>query len=239
MTIRSRILGVLSGLVIASSAQANEQGIFDVTLLGVRAATISFAGDIEGGQYAASGQLRTTGLLRLVSQVSYDAQVQGRVRGGQFQPRLYRESARDSGEQFSAEMRYRGRVPQAKGYAPPRTTTGLDPASQAGTVDVMTTIFAVLRDQTGAGVCDVALQLFDGARRSQVVLTQPEALANGQIRCVGEYRRLQGFSDTAMADQQRFPFTLTYSALSSGSYRVTRVDTQTTFGRASLRRRMP
>ncbi|MFT7190200.1 MAG: hypothetical protein ACI9AQ_000758, partial [Dinoroseobacter sp.] len=34
MTIRSRILGVLSGLVIASSAQANEQGIFDVTLLG-------------------------------------------------------------------------------------------------------------------------------------------------------------------------------------------------------------
>jgi len=240
MTIRSRIIGALSGLLLAGSVQAAEQGIFDVTLLGVRAATISFAGQIDGGQYAASGQLRTTGLLRLVAQVSYDAQVQGRFRRGQFQPRLYRESARDGDEQFSAEMRYRGRVPQPKGYAPPRNRpSGLNPASQAGTVDVMTTIFAVLRDQSRAQVCDVALQLFDGARRSQVVLTRPEALPGDQIRCAGEYRRLQGFSAEAMAEQQRFPFSLTYSGLPDGTYRVTRVDTQTTFGRASLRRRTP
>lgn len=227
-------------VLLAGGAQAAEQGVFDVTLLGVRAATISIAGRIEGGQYAASGQLRTTGLLRLVAEVAYDAEVQGRVRAGRFEPRLYRESARDGDEQYAAEMRYRGRVPQPKGYAPPRETGGgLDPATQAGTVDVMTAIFAVLRDQPRSGVCDVALQLFDGARRTQVVLTRPEALPDGGIRCAGEYRRLQGFSAEAMADKQRFPFTLTYAPLSDGTYRVMRVDTQTTFGQASVRRRSP
>lgn len=234
---RSRIIGALTGVFLAGPGQASEQGTFDVTLLGVRAATISFAGEIQGGQYAASGVLQTTGLLRMIAKVRYEAQVQGRFTGGRFQPRLYRESARDGAEQYAAEMRYRGRVPQPKGYAPPRAVTGLDPASQAGTLDVMTTIFAVLRDQPRSGVCDVAVQLFDGARRSQVVLTRPEVLGDGGIRCTGEYRRLQGFSAEAMADQQRFPFTLIYTAMPGGLYRVTRVETQTTFGRASLVRR--
>ncbi len=238
MTLISRTIAALLALVLSHGAQATEQGVFDITLLGVRAATLSFAGQIEGGQYAASGQVQTTGLANLISQVSYAAQVQGRFRAGRFQPQLYRETARDGDETYAAEMRYRGRVPLPKGYAPPRDRpSGLDPAAQAGTVDIMTAIFSLLRDQTRAGVCTAAHQIFDGARRSQVVLTQPEARANGQIQCAGEYRRLQGFSTKAMAERQRFAFTLTYAPLSDGTYRVVRVDTQTTFGRASLRRR--
>ncbi len=235
--IRGLALGL--GLALGGAGQAAEQGVFDISVAGVRAATLSFAGRIEAGQYAASGQLRTTGLLRLVSQVAYAAEVRGFYRRNRFQPTLYRETAQDGDDSFAAEMRYIRGVPQPKGYAPPRNrpAEALDPATQAGTVDIMTTIYAVLRDAPRADLCTAAHQLFDGARRSQVTLANPQPRADGRIDCAGEYRRLQGFSAQAMADQQRFPFTLTYRPLGDGRYRVVEVVTQSTFGRARLTRR--
>ena len=232
-------VGVLALVLSTLPVLAEERGTFDLTLLGVRAATLSYAGRIENGQYAASGALQTTGLLSLVSDVGYSAQVQGLFRNGQFQPRLYRETARDDEGTYTAEMRYRGRVPQPKGYAPARArpSAGLNPATQAGTVDIMTVIFGVLRDQTRAGACKVAFQMFDGIRRGQITLANPTPKSNGQIECVGEYRRLEGFSAEQMAERQRFPFTLTYAPADGDTYRVVRVDTQTTFGRVIIRRR--
>ena len=242
MALRQRAIAVLTAGLLAfgtTGAQSAEEGVFDISVLGIRAATLSFAGQIDGSRYSASGRVQTTGLLNMVSEVAYAAQVQGRYRNGQFQPRLYRETAREGGETYAGEMRYSGRTPQPKGYAPPRDQPAgaLNPATQTGTVDIMTIVFAVVRDQPRSGVCDVSLQMFDGVRRGQVTLTNPVEGRRGQITCSGEYRRLEGFSAAAMAERQRFPFSLTYSPLSDGTYRVTQVQAQTTFGRATFRRR--
>lgn len=234
------LLGALClSLGLSGAAMAADEGVFDISVAGVRAATLSYAGRIEAGQYAASGQLRSTGLLRFFAQVAYGAEVQGSYRAGRFQPRHYRETAQEGDESYAAEMRYLRGVPQPKGYAPPRSrpTEALDPASQAGTVDIMTVVFAVLRDQPREAVCDLAKQLFDGVRRSQVTLANPQVLADGPIRCAGEYRRLQGFSAKAMAERQSFPFTMTYLPLPDGRYRVHEIRTPTTFGNAVIQRR--
>lgn len=238
--LRRAVMASAIALFISPVAvRAEESGTFDMLLFGVRAATLSYAGKIERGQYAASGALRTTGLLSLVTDVGYTAQVQGRYRDNRFEPRLYRETARDDDGSYSAEMRYRAGVPQPKGYSPNSATpqSGLNPAGQAGTVDIMTVIFAVLRDQTRDAVCDVSVQMFDGVRRGQITLTQPIVKSNGQIDCSGEYRRLEGFSAQQMAERQRFPFTLTYTPQDADQFRVTRVITETTFGRVTIRRR--
>ena len=237
----SKAVLVAAMALIASPAllRAEESGTFDMILFGIRAATLSYAGKIERGRYAASGALRTTGLLSLVSDVGYTAQVQGRYRNNRFEPRLYRETARDDDGTYSAEMRYRAGVPQPKGYSPGSATPqgGLNPAGQAGTVDIMTVIFAVLRDQTRDALCDVSVQMFDGVRRGQITLAEPIVKSNGQIDCSGEYRRVEGFSAQQMAERQRFPFTLTYTPQDADQFRVTRVITETTFGRVTIRRR--
>ena len=78
---KAALLGAVIALS-AGAARAEERAVFDITLLGFRAATLSFAGVVQDGAYAASGQLRSTGIARVVAKVAFDAQVRGVVRAG-------------------------------------------------------------------------------------------------------------------------------------------------------------
>lgn len=219
---------------------AQEHAAFDISLLGVRAATLSIAGITERGYYAASGQLRSIGIARAVAKVQFDAQVRGRVRGGRFQPQAYSERAATNAGVSAGSVRYVGRTPQEKVYDPPRAVdqNAVAARTQSGTVDPMTVIFAVLRDQPRESLCALSYQVYDGARRSQVTLTQPSAEdRRGRLSCQGEYLRVAGFSQAAMAERQSFPFEITYQRQPSGIYQVALITTPTTFGRATFRRR--
>lgn len=233
-------MGAVVVALLGGAAQAQEQAVFDVTLLGVRAAVLSFAGTATARDYAASGKLVSTGIARMVAEVSFDAKVRGVVRGGRFQPRSYYERAVTRDRASEGTVRYVGRTPQDKVYIPARNVDahGVQARTQTGTVDPMTVIFAALRDQPRDGVCDLAYAVYDGARRSQVTLSRPSAENSaGQLSCQGLYRRVAGFSPEAMAERQSFPFELTYQKQADGLYRVIRITTQTVFGRATLRRR--
>ena len=129
-------------------------------------------------------------------------------------------------------MTYSGGVPSVVAGE----TGALDPASQKGTVDPQTAIYAAFRDVDAGDVCKLNVQMFDGKRRSQVRLGNPRP--DGEmIKCDGEYRRLKGFSAEDMAEKSRFPFNLFYAKTSDGRYRVEKVITQTLYGNASLTRR--
>jgi hypothetical protein len=129
-------------------------------------------------------------------------------------------------------------VPQVKSYAPPRDPDegGLDPATQGGTVDPLTAMYAFLRDRPAAAACNQRLVLFDGERRSQLALGPPRP-ADGGISCDGEYRRLEGFSAEDMAERTRFPFSLRLEPAAGDLLRVTEVRMQTLFGPAVMARR--
>lgn len=226
--------------MLATGAQAEERAVFDISLLGLRAATLTFAGVVQGREYAASGQLRSTGIARIVAKVRFDAQVRGVLRGTRFQPRQYTERAVTDDRASAGSVRYAGRTPQDKVYNPPRAVDqhGVAARTQSGTIDPMTVIFAALRDQPRESVCALSYPVYDGARRSQVTLARPSAEdRRGRLTCQGEYRRVAGFSAAAMAERQSFPFEMTYQRQQDGLYRVVLVTTPTTFGRATLRRR--
>lgn len=239
-----RIIALALAGMIASApatAQTSETGNFDVLLGGVRAAVVSYAANTRGDQYAVTGKLATTGLLGAVVRASYEATARGRQTGpGQYRPSSFTEIRDSSREVSRAEMRFDSGRPSVKTYVPPRDADrhAVDPATQSGTVDPMTVIFATLRNQPRERVCDLALQVFDGKRRSEVTLINPSAeTAAGEITCQGRYRRIAGWSPEKLAEKSRFGFEMTYDRQADGTYRVTRVTTDTTFGRAVLQRR--
>lgn len=229
-----------AALALGAPARAEEAVVFDLSIRGIEAAVLSFSGTADGNRYSVAGQLQSAGLVGMLKSMKYEGSSQGSVRGGKFTPSQYVEKA-DTGRRKSVgEMRYSRGVPQIKSYDPPREAgeVGIDPATQGGTVDPLTAMFAVLRDTPEGQECNLALTLFDGERRSQVKLGAPEAAKDSALTCPGEYRRLEGFSAEDMAEKTRFPFTLTLSAPEGGVRRATEVRMDTLFGRAVMTRRM-
>lgn len=242
MTITPRFLAPLAILLglAAGSAGADQQdgAVFDLTLRGIHAGTLSISGAIEGRSYAVSGVLKSGGLVALVKKVRYDARARGIVADGRFTPARYEEDADTGKRQSQSVMDYKAGVPQVKVYNPPKAPRpgDVDPATQGGTVDPLTALYAALRDVPEAEACNRTLTLFDGRRRSQVVLGEPKPVAGGVI-CAGEYRRLEGFSEKEMAEKSRFPFSISLSPIAGQRLRVTEISMDTIYGKGRLKRR--
>ena len=231
-------LAVLAAVLTASTSRAEEPVVFDLSIRGIRAGTLSFSGEASAGRYAVSGRLESAGLVGMVRRVRYDGQAEGSLQQGRFTPARYREQADTGKRQSESVMEYRRGVPQVKVYNPPRDLgpDGIDPATQGGTVDPLTALFATLRDVAPGQECNQTLAMFDGKRRSQLVLGAPAAV-DGGIACPGEYRRLAGFSADDMAEKSRFPFTVRLVPGVSGLMQVEEVTMESIYGNARLKRR--
>ncbi|HQY43572.1 MAG TPA: DUF3108 domain-containing protein [Paracoccaceae bacterium] len=234
---------LLSGILcltlgLPAAADQKDAAVFDISIRGITAATLSISGAVKGKSYAASGVLKSSGVLGMLKRIRYDASVNGTLTGGRFTPARYLEKADTGKRQSEAVMTYRRGVPQVKSYSPPRPPAkgDIDPATQGGTVDPLTALYAVLRDVPATEACKLKVFLFDGRRRSQVVLSAPKA--DGEtISCRGEYRRLEGFSPEDMAEKSRFAFALTYAPADHGMVHVTEISMDTIYGKGRMIRR--
>jgi hypothetical protein len=235
--LRLLFAALLSLSAATAGAQTTHTGTFDLRLSGVRAGVVSFSAVEDGRQYSAAVRAQSSGLVSLVRNLGYDARATGRITPRGFVPTRYQESA-DTGERVSrAVMEYVSGVPQVKAYDPPqeRRSRDVDPATQGGTLDPMTAIFALLRDVLRAEVCTLDVPVFDGRRASRVSTRGPKQDGE-RIVCEGEYRRVAGFSGRQMREKTRFPFSITY-APAGDRYRVERIAIDTLYGRATLDRR--
>lgn len=243
-------MSVLSGLrpalalalalmpALPATARA-EPAVFDITLKGLRAATLRIDGNAADGAYTATGRLESRGLMAAVRKVRYDATVAGRVdRKGALRPALYAERTDTGRRQSEAVIDYATGRPVVKVALPERKPRDwdVDPATQAGTVDPLTALYAVLRDADRGAECNLDLRMFDGRRASALTLAAPERDGD-RVTCAGEYRRVAGFSPEDMAERTRFPFTLTYAPGPDGRMQVVEVAMDTLFGRARMERR--
>lgn len=229
---------LLAATLLAPLPARAEQAVYDLSIRGLTAGTLTFSGTAEGGRYSVKGRLESAGLVGMVRKLRYDAEVAGAERGKRFTPFRYAEVADTGKRQSEAVMEYRRGVPQVKVYSPPRPPGegGIDPATQGGTVDPLTAMFAALRDTAPDAACNLRLTLFDGKRRSQITLAAPDPTSTG-LTCAGEYRRLEGFSAEDMAEKTRFPFTLSLAPTAEGLLRVTEVTMDSLYGKARLKRR--
>lgn len=218
---------------------AAETLVFDVTLAGVAVATMTVRAEDGSGAYRATAEVATRGVAGVVRRVRWQAAVEGWQRGGRPQPAAYREAIDTGRRQSSVQMAWEGDVPRvlaAEGGEPVAAVQAADPADQRGTVDPLTALLAGLRSAPAARLCQTRLQVFDGRRRSAVSLADPQP-QDGGVVCRGVYRRIAGFPPDDMAERPEFRFTVRYEAAAGGLYAVVRIDTDTLYGRAVLRRR--
>jgi len=232
-------VALAAGLLAAPAlADQTDQAVFAVSIRGFPVATLSLAGATTGQAYGANGVLKSSGLLGWLRKIRYDAEVTGHMAAGRFVPDRYAETADTGKRQSAAVMAYRAGVPQLKSYDPPRAPLpdDVNPATQGGTIDPLTALYAVLRDVPQADICMLHVFMFDGVRRSQVALSQPQP-GDGAVVCAGEYRRLQGFTAADMAEKTSFPFTLVYEPADNGLWHVTEISMDTLYGKGRMIRR--
>ena len=220
----------------AAAEPLRQEASFDLVMLGLTAGNLTFAGVEEEGSYAVTGTLASGGILAFIRKVRYDAEARGRVQDGRYIPRSYSEKADTGKRQSEAEMTYDDGVPRVMKYAPPRGKRewDVDPATQAGTVDILTALYATLQDVAPGQECNRETAMFDGRRASRLTLGAPTAGEDGSVTCPGAYRRVAGFSPEDMAERTEFPFTLTYAPGPDGRMRVVEVAMETLYGRARL-----
>ena len=237
-----RPLLALLGLCISLSAaeparaQQRDQGTFGLAIRGITAGLLSFDGTADGKTYAVVGKLQSSGILAIVRKIRFDASSSGRIRSGVWRPQRYEEVADTGKRQSKSRLEYSGGVPREMLKASRAGVPNyVDPATQGGTVDPMTALFAMLRSVPVAEACTLKLVMFDGARRSQIALAAAEVTGE-TIACNGEYRRLKGFNDTEMAEKQRFAFRVTYEPAGEGRVRIALITLETLYGRAILKR---
>ena len=233
-----RIFSLCLGLGAAQIAPAlADSGTFDLSIRGLTAGVLQFSGSMEGKNYSVTGSLKSSGIAAMVRRVSFQADTSGRYSGGRWQPARYREQA-DTGKRRSQSlMEYKAGIPaEMLQESREGRANYVDPATQGGTVDPLTALFAMLRDVPVAQACQLNLTMFDGARRSQIAL-DAAVTVDGAITCPGEYRRLKGFSDKEMAEKQSFSFRVTYGPADQGRVHVVTIAMDTLYGRAALTRR--
>lgn len=237
---RSLPLSLAAALSLAQPLHADQTDRidFDVVLKGITAGRLTIDGKIEGNSYGANGVMKTAGLVGALKTIRYDARVSGGYVDGVFTPLQFAETALRSGNTVEHGIVYKNGKPVSVTRNPPRTPRDRDvaPDQQGGTIDPLTALYAVLRDVPREEACKLKVTMYDGARRSQVALAAPQSAGEG-VKCAGEYRRLEGFSEKDMAEKTRFPFVLTYAPTGDGRLRVVEISTDTIYGKGRLKRR--
>ncbi|MDE3028569.1 MAG: DUF3108 domain-containing protein [Paracoccaceae bacterium] len=223
------------------SQQTRSTGTFDFYVHGFRAGILVFAGVESGNYYAVNGRFSTAGLMAMIKKSSYASTVKGTVTHSAFDttfaPSFYQVIADPGPNQRVQSVTYDGNVPQPSVNNPPRgpDPDGVAPSTQAGTIDVLTALYATLSRIPADQACKVALNIFDGTRRARLTLWPTDG-SKGTLQCGGEYRRVAGYSAEDMA-RPAFPFTLTYETLPHGMLQANTVVMDSIYGNASLKRR--
>ena len=234
-----RWIALVSAVMCAAPAGAEEERLrFDVLYLGLKAGELEIAASVNPTRYALAGRLESTGLVRAVRKVRYDAKSRGTIRAGKMVPDVAWESAAAGKRHSEAEMTFRNGVPQVKTYKPARAPKpeDVDPATQAGALDPLTALYSALREVAPERLCTVGLRTYDGRRLAKLAMRAVE-VSDEKVVCAGTYTRVAGYTADELAEARGFDFRLTYRPAANGKWQAVHLDLETLFGRAQLVRR--
>ncbi len=223
----------------AADAPSRTEARFDVRVLGIPVGQVVMSGRIDGAGYRVAAHFATSGVARLYRDAGFDMRARGRHRGQGFEPREYAEQVNTGKRISSARMRYANGVPvSVEGKVEDGEVAPLDPAGQGGTVDPLTVMFMLLRDQPADGLCGIAQPVFDGARRTRIDLNARRVddgtVTAGTVTCTGQFRRVDGYPAEELRTRGQIPISVTYRPGADGLMRAESMQLRSTYGRIAL-----
>jgi len=238
-----RAVGLAMALAFGASGQGAANGetqqVYELSVAGLRVATVGLSVNEQGLRYAARGVLRGSGIIGSFVNLAFDGTARGFAQSnGQLVPEQYEATRGKGDKQRAVSMRYVQGTPQSVTLTPPRKRKrpyDIDPTAQRGTLDPVSAAVALLPDRPAGRACGRVIEIFDGTRRSRITIGALREL-DGKIRCAGVYERVSGYSPRSMREQTRFNFMLNYRRV-DGMMQVMRIEMETTLGRAVARRR--
>lgn len=226
--------GLALTLAAPAARAASEQAVFDLSVSGIRVGQVSLTTETTASGYRAASRIETAGLVGLVTDYFFDGTATGTLSGKAAVPELYEARSRSPRADRATTVTWKGGTPVSVSVMPPRSSAP-EPARQAGTVDPVTAGFRLLGRQPAGTVCGTSLDVFDGSRRSRLVLGKPVA-SGREITCDGTFARLEGEAHT-LSSAREAPFRLVFARAGEDMAEIRRVETSTKFGTAVLQRR--
>jgi hypothetical protein len=229
-------LAVAAGLAAAAAtasipAGSGTQRVFDVHVGGIRAGELILSGERNGAAYVAGSTIRATGIAGALTRYRYEGTSTGRLGGdGAIVPQRHVASSSTARSGRTTDMVFENGNPARVSTDPPRRRQA-NPARHAGTIDPVSAAFAILINPSAERLCNRRIELFDGHRRSQLLVGQAEPDGNGRVSCNGSYARLSGASLAVNADDE-WGFRLVYRVRNSGAVEVERIEAPTSYGLA-------
>lgn len=225
-------LSLVCCLAAADSAHAETlSSKFSATVAGIRAGTVELRGTEAAGRYEVQGAAASSGLVGEFVRFTVQAAAAGSVRNGRYAPSSYTEVSQSREGTQRVTYRYRGGIPQIDRSPDDeeREPHHVGPEGQRGTLDPLTALWALLRDQPRASACAADVSAYNGETRSRLRLTNVES-EGATLVCSGLYTRIAGFSDEEMAERVNWPFTLIYRETGETLLRVEELRIPTSFG---------
>lgn len=219
------------------AATQSYQDSYELRFGTLQVARLVLAVNATADGYALAGRAESTGLVGLFRTLHFDMNATGTHSGNQFAAQSYREDV-DTGRRASTvDMQWQDGRPVVITRAPlePQAAWHIDPATQTGTIDPLSAVYSIARPRPEAELCGFELDVFDGRRRSQVMLGSP-TVQNGRIICRGAYSRRAGFSPEEMAEQTEFPFTAVFAPTTQGLWVLESLDLASLYGAMRITR---
>lgn len=223
-------LALMPGIAGAQTSQA----VFSLSIAGIPAGRLTLASAERDGAYDAATRIEATGLLGVLTDFGFDGRATGRIgAGGSIVPQRYEAESLSPRGPRHTEVDWQDGVPARVVVEPPRSSAP-DPAAQGGTLDPVSAGFALLGETAPADLCNAAVEIYDGSRRSRLLLGKPEAAGESYV-CAGSYARIEG-EEHSMSDQREVGFRLVFGPSGAGQVALERIEAPTRFGRAVLER---
>ena len=204
------IVYCLFALIVSANALSakTEKYSFDVFLWGIKVGELVYSIKKTSNEYEISGVLRSKGFARIVTKYKFVAQTQGKLSNSRYYPTSYSEKSDTGRRKEQKSIIYQKMVPKITSAKAPKPHWA-QPTSQKGTVDPMTAIHLVMGDRIEKTLCKQKFNLFDGARRIEIILSKIN-IQKYSAQCRGEYIRQDGYTDKEMKEGKTFPFTINY-----------------------------
>jgi hypothetical protein len=238
LLIAAAVLAPASGVRAQSPAVAEMEAVYDFYLGGLQAGELAVSADFGAGNYNASSELRTTGIIGLFYKLAFDAAVVGRVDPGGLFPERYTSDTSSPKRRQSIEIAFKDGTPVSSRVRPVRRAKSysINPRDQSGTVDPLSALLTAFTPAPADAVCEQRVDVYDGRRRFALEIEEPKR-ERTRIRCEANYIRLAGFKPKWLGKNAARPFTLFFDKRADGLFEVVRAVIDTPYGAAILRLR--